>query len=361
MCDISCNNFYDSQVRFIRDLSLGEYKVVLVAEIRRVKCKECNKVKKESLEDFIKNMTTTKRYMHFIGRRCRESSIKAVADEQNLDWRKVKDLEKEYMLEQLDNRPPPTPRVIGIDEISIKKGHTYRIVVSDLETGQPIWFGGADRSEASMDKFYAELGTEKCKKIELAIMDMWKAFRNSARKNIPGAAILFDKFHVVKHLNESLDKIRKEEHKRLKETDGEDYIKGNKYTLLSKRKNLKLKGSESLEKILEANKRLNVAYVLKETFDQLWGYKDAAQARKFFDNWKESLEGYELKSYEKFTEMIENHWDGIVSHCTLGEGIKLGFVEGLNNKIRVFQRRAYGIKDEEYLRLKVLTFMLKPL
>jgi transposase len=91
-----------------------------------------------------------------------------------------------------------------------------------------------------MDKFYEWLGLEKCKKIELVIMNMWKPFRNSAEKIIPNAAILFDKFHVVQHLNESLDKVRKEERKRLKETDGEDYIKGNKYTLLSRRENLKL-------------------------------------------------------------------------------------------------------------------------
>ena len=306
-------------------------------------------------------MQSSRRYMHFIGGRCRESSIKAVADEQRLDWRTVKNLEKEYMQEQLDNRPDPSPRVIGIDEISIKKGHTYRIIVSDLERGEPIWFGEKDRSQASMDKFYEWLGPEKCKKIELVIMDMWKAFRNSAEKNVPNAAILFDKFHIVQHLNVSLDKVRKEEHKRLKETNGEDYIKGNKYTLLSRRENLKLEGPESLKKILEANERLNVAYLLKESFTQLWDYKDPKDARKFFNNWKQSLEGQDLKSYEKFSAMIERHWDGIAGHCKLGAGIKLGFVEGLNNKIRVFQRRAYGIKDEEYLRLKILTFMLDPL
>jgi len=95
-------------------------------------------VKSENLEDFIKNMQSSKRYMHFVGRRCRESSMKAVAEEQRLDWRTVKNLEKEYMQEQLDNRPDPSSRVIGIDEISMKKGHSYRIIVSDLERGEPI-------------------------------------------------------------------------------------------------------------------------------------------------------------------------------------------------------------------------------
>ena len=318
-------------------------------------------MKQEKLEDFLNRLPYTRRYMLFIGRRCRESSIKAIADEQNVDWKTVKNLEKQYMQEQLDKREEVFPKVIGIDEISIKKGHSYRIVVSDLEKGIPIWFGGKDRSETSMDQFYEWLGEEKSKSIKLIVMDMWKAFRNSAQKNAPQAAISFDRFHIIQHLNDALDKVRKEEHKRLKETDGEDYIKGNKYTLLSRSKNLTLTGSESLAKMLKANERLSKAYILKESFDQLWDCKNEKDAKIFFDKWKESLENQSLTAYEKFACMIENHWDGIKTHCILDKEIKLGFVEGLNNKIRVLQRRAYGLRDEEYLRLKVLTFKLNPL
>ncbi|MBK7663879.1 MAG: transposase [Sterolibacteriaceae bacterium] len=96
----------------------------------------------------------------------------------------------------------------------------------------------------------------------------------------------------------------------------------------------------------------------KESFGQLWNYKSEAWARRFFDNWKSSLKWQRLKPYEKFAEMIERHWDGIAAYCNPRNKVSLGFVEGLNNKIRVFQRRAYGLRDEEYLRLKVLTSML---
>lgn len=315
----------------------------------------------ESLEDFLTKLRFSRRYMLFIGRQCRESSISAVAQEQGLDWKTVKDLEKQYMQEQLDSREPVAPTVIGIDEISIKKGHSYRIIVSDLETSTPIWFGGKDRSEKSMDQFYEYLGPERCKNLKLIVMDMWKAFRNSASKNAPQASILFDRFHIIKHLNESLDTVRKQEYKEHKDKEAGVYIKGQKYTLLSRRKNLDQDGSKSLEQLLEANHKLNIAYLLKESFDQLWTYDQVDDARRFFDKWKQSFKDQGLKSFEKFAEMIERHWDGIVAHCTLGLGIKMGFVEGLNNKIRVFQRRAYGIRDEEYLKLKILTFKLKPL
>lgn len=139
------------------------------------------------------------------------------------------------------------PRVIGIDEVSLRKGHTYRIVVSDLERRRPIWFGGKDRSKESLDIFYQWLGSNKVKKIRLAVMDMWK----------------------------------------------------------------------------------------------------------------ESLKWQRLKPYEKFAEMIEKHWDGIAAYSKPENKVSLGFVEGLNNKIRVIQKRAYGLRDEEYLRLKVLTCMLE--
>ncbi len=126
----------------------------------------------------------------------------------------VKDLEMQYMREQLRRAGTPAPKVIGIDEISIRKGHTYRIVVSDLLRWRPIWFGGKDRSEESMDEFYQWLGPKKSKRIRLAVMDMWKAFRNSTLKkaHAPQAGILFDKFHVMRHLGEALDKVRKKAH-----------------------------------------------------------------------------------------------------------------------------------------------------
>ena len=247
----------------------------------------------------------------------------------------------------------PGPKVIGIDEVSIRKGHTYRIVVSDLERKRPIWFGGEDRSEESMDLFFESLGQKKSQRIRLAVMDMWKAFLNSTRKHAPQAAILFDKFHVMRHLNEALDKVRKSEYARLSGKDRR-FIKGQKYTLLSRRENLSTDGRVALKTLLKANKRLNTAYLLKESFGQLWEYKKEGWARKFFDNWRSSLKWQRLKPYEEFAEMIESHWDGIAAFIQSEDKVSLGFVEGLNNKIRVIQRRAYGLRDEEYLRLKVL-------
>lgn len=362
MCGRCSTTWYDRKARRVRDLSCGGRRIYLSVEIRRVACHTCKAVKQERLEWLADHPSYTKRFAFVVGRRCRTATIKDVAEEMHLDWKTVKSLEEQYMLEQLRRSGVPSPRVIGIDEISIKKGHSYRIIVSDLERRRPIWFGGTDRSEASMDEFYRWLGPQKSGGIRLAVMDMWKPFRNSARKtgNAPQASILFDKFHVLRHLGDALDAVRKSEYARLSGADRR-FIKGQKYTLLSHRENLTSDGRASLRLLLKANKRLNTAYVLKESFGQLWDYRNETWARKFFDQWQEALKWQRLEPYEKFAAMIERHWDGIAAFCKPENKVALGFVEGLNNKIRVLQRRAYGLRDEEYLRLKVLTCMLPPL
>lgn len=314
-------------------------------------------MKQEKLSFLADNPFYTKRFAWYVGRRCRASTISDIAKELHLDWHRVKEMDKQYMKEQLRRVGTPAPEVIGVDEVSIRKGHTYRIVVSDLTRRRPIWFGGKDRSEESMDQFYADLGAKKTRKIRLAVMDMWKPFRKSTNNHAPQAAILFDKFHVMGHLGKALDEVRKSEYSRLSGRN-RTYIKGQKYTLLSNKENLSLDGKRSLKKLLRANQRLNKAYLLKESFDQLWSYESETWARKFFDNWKDSLKWQRLPTLEKFAKMIEKHWSGIVSYCRPENKVPLGFVEGFNNKIRVLQRRAYGIRDEEYLRLKILTCML---
>jgi transposase len=223
-------------------------RIYLELAIRRIDCRNCQGVKQEKLDWLADNPFYPKRFAFYIGRRCRTSSIQDVAKEHLLDWRTVKTLEMQYMREQIKRAGQPRPKVIGIDEISIRKGQTYRIVVSDLDRRRAIWFGGKDRSEESMDMFFAFLGERSSKRVRL-----------SHKENLQGSA----------------------------------------------RKNLKI--------LLAANKRLNTAYVLKESFGQLWDYNREAWARKFFENWRDQLKWQRLKPYEKFAEMIDAHWDGIAA------------------------------------------------
>ena len=291
---------------------------------------------------------------------CREVSVIRVAAMHNLSWGQVRRLEMIYMKELVDKYPTSKRlRAIGVDEVSIKKGHRYAIVVADMDQQRPIWMSTTlGRDKGHMDAFYKELGDKQCKEIEIAVMDMWKPFRNSLNDNAPQAQIIYDKFHVLGHLNDAIDKVRRQEYKRASEKDRK-FIKGQRYTLLSKEANLNLKGQESLKLLLKVNKRLNKAYVMKESFAQLWDYDDPAKARQFFDNWKSQLRWSRLKPYQNFVNLIERHWNGIVSYCDPNHKVSLGFMEGLINKIRVIQRRSYGIQNLEYLKLKIITSFIK--
>src|SRR4029450_10070630 len=151
----------------------------------------------------------TKRFAFYVGRRCRESTVAAIAEELARDWETVKELDKQYMREQLRRAGCPAPRALGTHAIAVGQGPRYRIVASDLERGRPIWFGGHDRSEASLDELFAWLGPEKSPRIRLAVMGMWKAFRKSTLKagHASQARIIYDKFHVLKHLGEAMDEV----------------------------------------------------------------------------------------------------------------------------------------------------------
>lgn len=314
----------------------------------------------EHLDWLAKNPRYTQRFALHVGKLCRDMPNKAVAEMERLHHSTVKDLDKLYMQKQVELAGLPAPRAIGIDEISIRKGHNYRVIVSDLDRARPIWVGGEGRKEVDIDLFFKALGEKKSACIKLAAMDMWKPFRNSVLKNAPHARIIFDKFHIMRHLSKALDEVRRNEYKRLSGQD-RSYIKGQRYTLLSRRENLSLDGRRALKKLLHANRRLNTAYLLKESFGQLWDYRTERGARAFFERWQDSLKWQRLDPYRKFAKLIESHWDGIASYCHPENKVSLGLVEGVNNKIRVLQRRAYGYRDEEFLKLKIVAAFLPPL
>ena len=343
----------------MRDLDAGATRIYIEFEYRRVACPRCRAVKRETLSWLAQSARFTQRYEDRIGQLCREMTVTRVAELNNLSWDQVWRMEKSYMRRLLERHPPSGQlRAIGVDEISLRKGHSYAIVVADLDQKRPIWLGGQGRTEEDLQLFFDQMGLERCQSIELAVMDMWRAFRNATLKNAPGAQIVYDKFHVMRHLSDALDQVRRSEYKRVNDKERK-FIKGQRYTLLSHQANLDLESRRALRALLKANKRLHKAYLLKESFGQLWDYKNPLWARKFFESWKSQLRWQRLKPFEKFAAMIERHWDGIVSYCHPDHKVSLGFMEGVNNKIRVIQRRAYGIKDQEYLMLKVITSFIK--
>jgi len=276
-----------------RDLPAGGFRIELEFERVRVSCPDCG-VRMESLDWLAHNPRYTARYARHVGALCRKMTVKDVARSERLHHTTVKDLDKRSMAEQLRRHPMPATAAIGVDEIAIRKGHEYRVVVSDLIRQRPIWFGGWGRKQTDLERFFAAYGVRRCQRIQVAVMDMWKPFREATRLHAPNAEIVFDKFHILRHLNDALDAVRRSEYARV-QGDTRRFIKGNRYTLLSHRENLDLDGRKALKTLLAANRRLNTAYLLKESFGQLWGYEREGWARRFFENWKSGLRWQRLE------------------------------------------------------------------
>ena len=340
-------------------MNAADIRVYLDFEYWRVSCPDCG-VRQEHLPWLSDTRRATRRFAQEIGRQCRELSEARVAAMHQMSWGQVRRLDMAYMEDLLAKRPPSKRfRAIGIDEVSIRKGHSYAIVVADLDRRKPIWMSQSPgRAKEDLDRFFVGLSPRSRRGIRLVVMDMWKPFGFSTLHHVPQARIVFDKFHVLGHLSDALDEVRRREYKRVNEKERK-FIKGQRYTLLSHRANLDEGGRRSLKMLLKANKRLHKAYLLKETFGQPWDYNYPACARTFFENWKTQLKWQRLEPFEKFAAMIDRHWEGLVTYCHPDNKVSLGFMEGLNNKVRVIQRRAYGIKDQRYLKLKVLTSFIE--
>jgi transposase len=272
-------------------LDAADMRVYLDFEYRRVACPDCG-VRQERLPWLSDTRRATQRFAQEIGRQCRELSEARVAAMHQMSWGQVRRLDMAYMENLLAKHPPPKRlRAIGMDEVSIRKGHTYAIVVADLERNKPIWMSESPgRKEEDLDTFFVELGARRSRKIEIAVMDMWKPFRNSTLAHAPQVRIVFDKFHVIKHLSDALDEVRRREYKRVNEKDRK-FIKGQRYTLLSNRANLDEEGRRSLKLLLKANKRLHKAYLLKEIFGQLWDYNTRPAPGSFSTTGRPSSSG----------------------------------------------------------------------
>ena len=286
--------WYDRRLRQVRDLPSAGFRVVLELEVRRVDCRRCGSVKRERLDFLADNAHFTKRFAYYVGRRCQQASIRDVARDLKLDWDTVKTLEQQYMRAQLESACTPAPQAIGIDEIAVRKGHSYRIVVSDLVRKRPIWFGGTDRSEASMAAFYNWLGRKKSRKIRLAVMDMWRPFRTVAQARVPQAAILFDKFHVMRHLaRRSMPCARAN----MPGSPARTAVTSRARSTRCSRAGITYaEGRQALKTLLRANKRLNTAYLLK-LLRTVVGLPTRGFARRFFENWRAALKWQRLQPY----------------------------------------------------------------
>ena len=346
-------------VRDFHTVPVGGKPMVLRMRVQRLECKDCGHVCQEHIHFAAQQTTYTRRLAKYAVELCRIAPIKSVAMHLNLSWNTVKEMVKDY-LERNYSKPDITGlKVIGIDEFAVKKGHVYKTIVVNLETGQIVYVGDGKGADA-LDGFW-KLVNKAGVKIEAVASDLSAAYISAVRQNAPNAVYVFDHFHMVKLINEALDKVRRrivnqERAKEKKEgvVGKSSVVKGTKYILLRNSENITdPKDIDRLNAALELNRDLSAAYYLKEDARLIWNSDSKYRASLQLDAWLSSARASLIPELVKVADTVDSHRDGILAF--FDKPISTGPVEGINNKIKTLKRMAYGFRDDRYFTLRLLS------
>jgi len=262
----------------------------------------------------------------------------------------IKEIDKTHLQKRYANPRLKYLRYIAIDEFAVQKGHRYHTVVMDLTTGSVV-FVGEGRSSSTLAPFFKRLKASRAKIVAVA-MDMWPAYINAVTTKLPQAMIVFDRFHITQMLHGHLQDIRRELFHHEKDVLKKKILKGTRWLLLTNQASLKNPNQKKhLEEALEINKPLATAYYLKEELQLLWQQDSAEKAKAFLGQWVAKAIASGITRLKKFANTLLAHRTGIFNWFVYP--LSTGPLEGMNNKIKVLKRKAYGYRDMEYFKLKI--------
>jgi transposase len=244
-------------------------------------------------------------------------------------------------------------RRLAIDEIAVRKGHRYLTVVLDLESGAVV-FVGDGKGKKALEPFWKRLRSSRAK-IEAVAIDMSPAYEAAVRKNLPKAVLVYDHFHVMKLFNHTLSTLRRELYSQMKDQTTRDVLKGVRWLLLKNPEHLREDKDEKerLAQALAFNEPLATAYYLKESLrEQFWNCHDYAEAERFLDEWLAEAKASGIRLIVGMALTLERHRPGLLNYCRYR--ISTGPLEGTNNKIKTLKRQAYGYRDQEFFKLKIM-------
>jgi len=334
--------------REIRDLPCFEYRTTVVIELYRVRCPDCG-VKIEKVAQLPSKAPFSKRFEDAVGEACESAAARRVAKQVGLAASTVRSIDLRYLERWAAGRQKPGLRQLGVDEIHLGKKQKFLTVASNLESGEPLWFG-RERKKETLDEFFQkELSARQRKGIEAACVDMWEPYGQSIEQWAPGCRIVYDKFHIMQHANRAVDEVRRAEFFR-KGGRMRGLVKGKRWLLLTRWVNLTAGKRRQLNELFTLNRRLLKAYLLKESLDHLWEYRYEGAMVRYFKGWMDQLRWQRLLPFQKLAEMLLDHFDGILNYCRTK--VALGVVEAINGNIKSLLRRGRGYKNLRYLLLK---------
>jgi len=335
--------------REVRDLPCFEYSTTVVVETYRVKCPRCG-FRAEKVAQLPSKAPFSKRFEEAVGQACESAAARQVARHMHMAASTVRAIDLRCLERWEASRRKPPLRQMGVDEIYRGKKGKFLTVVCNLETAEPLWFGRERKKETLDDFFGSQLRSGQRKRIEAACVDMWEPFRSSIQEWAPDCKIVYDKFHIIQHANDAIDEVRKAEFFR-QGKEKREVIKGKKWLLMSRWKNLTSAARGDLNRLFQLNRKVFKAYLLKESLERLWDYRYEGAMLNYLQKWIDQLKWQRLKPFEKLAEMLLKHLDGIVNYCRTR--VRFGVVEAVNGNIRMLINRGRGYQNLRYLLLKV--------
>lgn len=344
--------YHDAEEREIRDLPILGVQVRLFLWRFRVACPACGP-RLEALDWLEPRSRVTRRMAEDVARLCRVLPIKHVAERCGLDWHTVKAIDKAWLTRTLPPLDMTGVTKLLMDEFAIHKGHRYATLIVDADTRKVLWVGKG-RGREAVRPFFEAIGAEARDRIQAVAMDMHAPFEIEVRAQCPGAAIVYDLFHVVmKYGREVIDRVRVDEANRLrKDKAARKVVKGSKWLLLANRENLTEPSQRvRLKELLEANQALMTVYLLRDDLKRLWGYTREGWARRAWEDWLARAMESGITPLKAFTRNLAKRIDGILAQCRWK--LNTSVLEGINNKVKVMKRMAYGFRDDDYFFLKI--------
>jgi transposase len=347
-CGRKFTDAYDSYEREVRDLPWSEYRTTVVVELYRVRCRDCG-IKTEKVPLLPTKAPFSKRFEEAVGLACESAPVRRVARQFGLVASTVRAIDLRYLKRWAAARRKPALRQMGVDEIHLGKKQKFLTVVSNLETGEPLWFG-RERKKETLDEFFEkQLSAFQRSAIRAACVDMWEPFRQSLEQWVPNCGIVYDKFHIMQHAGAAIDEVRRAEFFR-KGGAAREVVKGKRWLLLSRWVHLNTSKKRQLNQLFALNRRVMKAYLLKESLDRLWSYTYEGAMLRYLNSWIDQLRWQRLKPMEKLARMLLDHLEGILNYCRTK--VPLGVVEAVNGNIKALLRRGRGYRDLNYLLLK---------
>jgi transposase len=347
-CGEKLEEYHDVTEREVRDLPWGEYRTTVVIEVYRVRCPNCG-VRVEKVPQLPGKAPFSQRFEEAVGQACENAPVRRVARQFGLAASTVRAIDLRYLERWAEGRRRTALRQMGVDEIYMGKKQKFLTVVTNLETGEPLWFG-RERKKETLDEFFEKrLSAFQRSAIRAACVDMWKPFQQSLEQWVPGCRIVYDKFHVLRHASEAVDEVRRAEFFR-KGGAARDLVRGKRWLLLTSWLHLDRGKRRQLNTLFALNRRILKAYLLKESLSQLWNYTYEGAMLRYLQTWIDQLRWQRLKPMEKLAHMLLDHLQGILNHCRTK--VPMGVVEAVNGNIKALLRRGRGYRDMNYLLLK---------